>query len=769
MNLPSWITDLFKNILLDLPKSLVIWLFVWGFSYAVAPTELHFLVFWICFPVTLLIAGILVRQLWIPNPVNPPQQAVRDNTASALANSVRRRRKRGPGKTTTVPHRPIQGLQVLAVASGKGGVGKTLLASGLAESVASMGQKVLLLDLDFFNRGLTGMVPSDVLGGQEVAAPKFFNFQASLQWTLVHPDRVLGDRLSVVQFPDLDAQDLESASKTLLSTMADDLEDFIREAAAKCNATYVVLDCHGGPDPLSFAACSLAQHVVLVSEPDEVALHGLLNFIRVYESATGASPSHLHLVYNKVPEGISAAFLRVTYARKIESITRGEPRSLQEWLGGNDLLTAIPLDTSLVQPRPELLFPTLLNSWCPLAHKCRAIVCELWNVKPEPVLKATKSPGRLGSLTATCWEWLVLWRKRFMIREPYYLDSSFYLRIIIAVVMLMAAMSLIKTLTKDEEAKLQGAIIRMATIRLTDYHGWPEKIRLEDGEKGEWNKLADFATGEDVTSLKQLNDVMSSVAVIMPQVKETADGKLEVDASPEALAGLKETLGSLDVIVRWQMEDGGAGSNNDDPYWDYALKPTISGLRDHFLQHRADWRPKAEMYRDAWAAAAGQIESTAMWKVRLARVADRVAEIQNRTISLGTVGAIVFGCLLLHRAAQRRIAIQLVRGKPSIASAWVLVNILTCLPLVELLRFYHEDSRLGPATPFAPSIFLIAGLTLAGVVVHQFYQIFVCCIEGRGRREVIFRTAALILFAGLLFAAWAADSKLFPGSLTDPS
>ena len=36
----------------------------------------------------------------------------------------------------------------------------------------------------------------------------------------------------------------------------------------------VVIDAHGGPDPLSFAACEIADHTILVTEPDKVTLYG---------------------------------------------------------------------------------------------------------------------------------------------------------------------------------------------------------------------------------------------------------------------------------------------------------------------------------------------------------------------------------------------------------------------------------------------------------------------------------------------------------------
>lgn len=769
MNFPTWITDVLKTMVADLPKSLTIWLFVWAFAQTVAPPEHQTIVFWVCFPVAVAIAGRWVYQKSIPEPVTPGEKDFAANTARALSKTARRRRARTGISAAVVAHQPLAGHRVLAVASGKGGVGKTLVATGLAESLASMGEKVLLLDLDFFNRGLTGMVAGEDAEGQGVRPPRFLSFPPGTLWTLGNPDPVLGDRLSVVQFPDLDSDNLEAASKTGLATVVSDLAEFIEEAAKLCEATHVVLDCHGGPDRLSFAACTLAHHAILVSEPDEVALHGLLNFVRMYESATGLPPKHFHLLYNKVPEGISAAFLRVTYVRKLPAATAGTPPSLQEWLGGNELLTAVPLDTTLIEPRPDLLFPTLLNPWCPLAQKCRAIVHELFQVQPEPVRWAVSNPGWRGSLITTGWDWLVFWRKKFLIRIPQLLDPSFLMRVIIVVVMAVAMMSVVKTMTREEEAKVQGAVIRMAVCRLVTHHQWPEGSELEDWRLEEATELREFAKQTDITRRKQLNDILHSIEVLLPERQRDSEGRLVYEATPKTLEGLKDVFGTLDVIEQWRLEEWGPGSDNDDPYWDYALRPVVTGLRNHLLQHRDDWRPGQGPYQKAWDQAVMQLESASLWKIRLARMADVVVVIQDGFVGWGTVGAIAIGALLLHRLSQRRIARLLVRQKNGQTAMWVLVNILACLPLVELLRFYHEQNNLGLWVRYAGVIYTIAGGTLAGILAHQLFRIAVCELEGRRKHEFWMRVAAAILFVLILTAVWASESKLFPGNLTDPS
>ena len=71
-------------------------------------------------------------------------------------------------------HRPVR---VLAVASGKGGVGKTNLSVNLATALAALGEQVMLLDADFGLANvdvLLGLTPkqtlADVLAGRATLA-----------------------------------------------------------------------------------------------------------------------------------------------------------------------------------------------------------------------------------------------------------------------------------------------------------------------------------------------------------------------------------------------------------------------------------------------------------------------------------------------------------------------------------------------------------------------------------------------------------------------
>ncbi|SRR5579875_331961 len=67
-----------------------------------------------------------------------------------------------PRSAAALPRQPIPGVKrVLAVASGKGGVGKSTVAVNLALAIASLGRKVGLMDADVYGPSVAMMVGAD--------------------------------------------------------------------------------------------------------------------------------------------------------------------------------------------------------------------------------------------------------------------------------------------------------------------------------------------------------------------------------------------------------------------------------------------------------------------------------------------------------------------------------------------------------------------------------------------------------------------------------
>src|SRR5215467_8621692 len=155
-------------------------------------------------------------------------------------------------------------VKIIAVVSGKGGVGKTMLSVALANEL-SRGCKTLLFDLDFFNHGLTGLLAplKSRIITREVDAPQFIKQRSDNIWSIAE----VSNNLFMIYYDDLIKSEADFLEIHDTQELSRELLTYIEYLLNETGCQFAVLDCHGGPDNTSFAACAIATRVVLVSEP----------------------------------------------------------------------------------------------------------------------------------------------------------------------------------------------------------------------------------------------------------------------------------------------------------------------------------------------------------------------------------------------------------------------------------------------------------------------------------------------------------------------
>lgn len=167
--------------------------------------------------------------------------------------------------------------RVLAVASGKGGTGKTTSALALAHAYASSGARVLVVDLD--SQGSA----SSWLGARAAAGPSIVDVLAG--------DANLGELAAPSSWPGVDvvpaSPALATADRALASKPLAALG--LRAALARSGGpwAWVVLDCGPNLGLVTTAALAAATGVLATIEASALGLGGLADLVAAVD-AVGA-------------------------------------------------------------------------------------------------------------------------------------------------------------------------------------------------------------------------------------------------------------------------------------------------------------------------------------------------------------------------------------------------------------------------------------------------------------------------------------------------
>jgi len=170
--------------------------------------------------------------------------------------------------------------EVIAVASGKGGVGKTSVVAGLSSCLAAMGYKILAVDADIGLRNL-----DIVLGMSDKTALDFGDILAG---------RAPFEK-TVVSHSEIDNLYLLNAPNTMPDVEDRQFIEMIRSAKNKFN--YCFIDCPAGLGRSMRMAAASADRAIVVATPDTTSLRDAARTVELFEQS---GISRIGLVVNRV-------------------------------------------------------------------------------------------------------------------------------------------------------------------------------------------------------------------------------------------------------------------------------------------------------------------------------------------------------------------------------------------------------------------------------------------------------------------------------------
>ena len=225
---------------------------------------------------------------------------------------------------TMVP-RPLQtksGVPVIAFTSGKGGCGKTTLAVNFANVVSQSKSRVLIIDMDMANRGCTGLFSSQTkIPHSSLTVTRILRNDWQIEQQTQRSILEVKEHIFLIPASSAGEDVWRLPEDINLADFVEDLHSKIQKAIVDFKIDCVVLDCFCGIDKLTTASAAVADHTLIVNEPDIITFTGaihLLNHLQCEFQQLPRQPN-LHFVVNRVKSTYTVAQLNELYENNLKT------------------------------------------------------------------------------------------------------------------------------------------------------------------------------------------------------------------------------------------------------------------------------------------------------------------------------------------------------------------------------------------------------------------------------------------------------------------
>jgi cellulose biosynthesis protein BcsQ len=278
-------------------------------------------------------------------------------------------------------------MRILAITSGKGGVGKSTFSLNIARQLSLSGKKTLLVDFDIHNKGITSLFLGKIGGGEspDLAPTSVTDIVASSN---DFREIFVSERVSSLRLVPLTPDGMlylipASLPKQLIQWTRFHAENerivsyfsaFFEAAAEQHNFDAIVVDCYGGIDSMTVAAAGIADDTIIVNEPDLITFTGtiLLYKYLLDQYRQASSALNVHFLINRIPSRYTFKFLSQAYSQ-----------NLADYSVDKQLLAYFPYDTLIIETFGDYPFFSEILPGSLFTKKIRLLIEMLWKDDPK--------------------------------------------------------------------------------------------------------------------------------------------------------------------------------------------------------------------------------------------------------------------------------------------------------------------------------------------------------------------------------------------------